>query len=150
MAQFLPFYGLQSEEALVLLEHSAKLVDQAHEELAACELSQNLIDSMTTLQEKVSTATSTFKANAYLSAHVMSVKKKVEKPLSLRLVEFDAGKGCDGKYYLFEVPPPLAGMPCKPAFFDIAQNSVTEAPDLQSLLDAHQKKSGGILGWFRS
>ena len=140
---------MQHNEAHALLQHSAKLAEQAYEELAACELPQNVVASMIELQDRIESSQAIFKATAYLTAQ--SYDRKPSKPRFVvhRLDHYEAGKDASGNYNFYPIPPPQEYVACKPAFFDIAQNFVTETPDLKPLIDAHQKKSGGLFSWFR-
>ncbi len=142
------------DEALALFEQASTLATEAAEEIAACQDMDDadaLIESMADLEREVTVALCRAKACAYL-ANRGSGASSATSGMSLlrRLDDFDSG----GKTYrLADVPPMLEPIPCKPMFFDIANNYVRDYPhsELQAYLDSKKEetsqKKKGIFGW---
>ena len=140
------------DQALALFDQAAMLAAEAAEEIAACQEIENideLIESMASLEREITIVKVRAKASLYL-ANQGSNASSATSGLTLlcRLNDFDSG----GKTHrIADVPPSLKPIPCKPAFFDIANNYVSELPlsELERQIN-HSKGSntGGILSWL--
>ena len=141
------------KEALALFEQSHRLASEAAEEIAACQDmddADELIESMAMLQKEIVVMSIRTKASAFLASRC-SEASSVTTGLTLlhRLDDFDAG----GKTYrIADVPPALEPIPCKAAFFDIANNFVREYPmdELEDYAESlKEKTSRGFMSWLR-
>jgi len=133
-------------EALALYDQALKLASEAAEEMAAIDAN---IDVLVALEKEIVSERCRANASAFLvmcGSNASSATTGL--PLVRRLDDFDAG---GPTYNLSSVPPSLEPIPCKPAFFDIANSYVTEFPleDLQHHVNAHHLQSKGFLRWFR-
>jgi len=141
------------KEALALLEQSAVLASEAAEEIAACqdmEMGDELIESMADLKKEVIAAQCRTRASSYLASRGSGASSATTGlTLLRRLDDFDSG----GKTYrIAAVPPNLEPMPCKPAFFDIANSYVNQFPIDELEFYANTLKatgSRGFMSWFR-
>ncbi len=142
------------KEALALFDQSLQLASEAAEEIAACQDmddADEFIESMALLQQEIAVVVIRTKASAFLASRG-SEASSVSTGLTLlrRLDDFDSG----GKTYrIADVPPALEPIPCKPAFFDIANNFVREFPLEELEYHAQSLKasseSRGFMNWFR-
>lgn len=138
------------DEAYALFEQASSLALEAEEEIAACEEMEggdDLITSMEALRKEIEGAKCRAQACAYL-ARVGGSSASSGRSLMRRLEDFDSG---GETYCLAHVPPKLEPMACKPTFFDVALNYVSDYPvdELQKVIDENTVQSKGILGWFR-
>eukprot|EP00558_Chaetoceros_sp_UNC1202_P004803 CAMPEP_0197242892 /NCGR_PEP_ID=MMETSP1429-20130617/8503_1 /TAXON_ID=49237 /ORGANISM="Chaetoceros sp., Strain UNC1202" /LENGTH=333 /DNA_ID=CAMNT_0042703005 /DNA_START=12 /DNA_END=1013 /DNA_ORIENTATION=+ len=138
-------------EALSLFGQASKLASEAAEEVAACQnmvSTDEIIESMVELEEEITVAQCRSKASAYLAKRG-SGASTVTSGMNLlrRLEDFDSG----GKVYrLGDVPPALEPVPCKPFFFDVANNYVRNFPGEALAVHVHlkRKKNRGLFSWF--
>ena len=140
-------------EALALLDQAESLAQEASEEIGACDQMEGADDMLEKLEgvlEEMRGEKCRVLAVAYLSKHRPSTSGK---PLLERLHDYDVPSASTP---LAHVPPRLEPMACKPSFFDVALNYVSEYPadELERALGEHRegtgaKSKGGLLGWFR-
>lgn len=139
-------------EALALLDQAEGLAREAAEELGACERLAGgaaLLEHLEGVREELRGEKCRALAAAYLGR---SRGAASEQCLLDRLHDYDAPSAV----VLSHVPPKLEPMACKPSFFDVALNYVSDYPaeELERALGEHgDKKDGaagtGFLGWFR-
>eukprot|EP00551_Chaetoceros_affinis_P007111 CAMPEP_0203667732 /NCGR_PEP_ID=MMETSP0090-20130426/4513_1 /ASSEMBLY_ACC=CAM_ASM_001088 /TAXON_ID=426623 /ORGANISM="Chaetoceros affinis, Strain CCMP159" /LENGTH=732 /DNA_ID=CAMNT_0050531985 /DNA_START=34 /DNA_END=2229 /DNA_ORIENTATION=- len=116
-------------EALALFEQALFLASEAAEEIAACqemEMADELIETMADLRKEINAVQVRTQAASFLASRGSQASSATSGlTLLRRLDDFDSG----GKTYrIADVPPALEATPCKPAFFDIANNYVNEFP----------------------
>jgi hypothetical protein len=139
-------------EALALYDQAMALAMEAAEEIAACQdmdRADELIDSMAALETEITGAKCRAEACAYLAKCGSSASSATTGATLLRrLDDFDSG---GRSFRLANVPPALEPIACKPSFFDIAHNYVTDFldDDLEFHVNAHKLQSKGFLNWFR-
>lgn len=139
-------------EATALFDQTSSLAHQAAEEIAACQDIENpdvLIESMIDLQEDIEKAKCRTEAHAYLASLGSAGATLTDSGKSLihRLDDFDSG----GKSYrLVDIPPTYETITCKPTFFDVANNHISDMPinELQKHIDNNKTQSRSLLGWF--
>mmetsp|Transcript_14834 Transcript_14834/g.14286 ORF Transcript_14834/g.14286 Transcript_14834/m.14286 type:complete len:688 (-) Transcript_14834:292-2355(-) len=139
-------------EAIALFGQASSLAHQAAEEIAACQDIENfdtLIESMVDLEKDIEGAKCKAEAHAYLVklGSAGATLGDCGRSLIHRLDDFDSG----GKTYrLVDIPPSCETITCKPTFFDIANNYISEMPidELQMHIDNNKKQSKSLLGWF--
>mmetsp|Transcript_26092 Transcript_26092/g.38598 ORF Transcript_26092/g.38598 Transcript_26092/m.38598 type:complete len:544 (-) Transcript_26092:104-1735(-) len=130
-------------EAVVLIEQSKHLADQASEEIAACDEMQKgdkYIDELERLSHEIEALMLRFQIQAYLGTSSLSSTGD----LFSRLNQFNPVQN------VTELA--LIPLPAKPAFFDIAWNHANTFPrdDLQGYVDQKKSKSNsGLLSWFQ-
>lgn len=116
-------------EALALFDQAALLASEAAEEIAACqemEEADDLIKSMADLQNEINAVQVRTKASLFLASRGSDASSATSGlTLLCRLDDFDSG---GVTYRVADVPPSLKPIPCKPAFFDIANNYVNSFP----------------------
>ena len=140
-------------EAVALFDQCKLLASRASEEIAACQdMDDSLIESMESLESKVSAARSRSAACAYLAMIGGGGGNQATNPVTnilKRLDDFEVGQSLAQK--LVDVPPALEPIFSKPTFFDIALNHVGDMPidELQEHVNEYQEQSSGLLGWFR-
>ena len=140
-------------EALALFDQAATLASEAAEEIAACqemEMADELIEFMADLQKEITAVQVRTRASSFLASRGSEASSATTGlTLLRRLDDFDSG----GKTsHIADVPPALEPIPCKPAFFDIANNYVNEFPmdELEFHSNAVKAKgSRGFMSWFR-
>lgn len=139
-------------EATALFDQASSLAHQAAEEIAACQDIENpdaLIESMIELNEDIEKAKCKTEAHAYL-ANLGSAGATLSdsgKSLIHRLDDFDSG----GKSHrLIDIPPTYETITCKPTFFDIANNYISDMPidELKAHIENNKTQSRSLLGWF--
>lgn len=89
-------------------------------------------------------------AVSYLNSNTSST---ADKCVLERLHDYDIPSATTP---LAHVPPKLEPMACKPSFFDVALNFVSDYPtaELEQVIEEHGDgssggESKGIMGWFR-
>ncbi len=116
-------------EALALFDQAALLASEAAEEIAACqemEEADELIKSMADLQNEINAVQVRTKASSFLASRGSDASSATSGlTLLCRLDDFDSG---GVTYRVADVPPSLKPIPCKPAFFDIANNYINSFP----------------------
>lgn len=140
-------------EALALFDQAELLATEAAEEIAACqemERADELIEAMADLKNEITAVQVRTRASSFLASRG-SEASSVTSGLTLlcRLDDFDSG---GLTFRVADVPPSLKPIPCKPAFFDIANNYVSELPmdELEFHASAVKAKgSRGFMSWFR-
>jgi signal recognition particle subunit SRP68 len=140
------------QEAVALYDVASRLASEAAEEIAACpnmERADELIESMVDLESDIVGAKCRADACAYLAKRGSGASSATNGATLLnRIDDFDSG----GKTYrLSNVPLTLELVACKPSFFDIANNYVSDFPmeELRGHINAHNTQSRGFLKWFR-
>ncbi len=139
-------------EAVALLDQAESLANEALEEIGACDQMENG-DALLEILDKVASEMRGEKcrvlALAYLSKSSSSSSRKC---LLQRLHDINMPSSPTS---VSHVPPKLEPMACKPSFFDVALNYVSEYPvdELDRAMEeyngAETAASSGILGWFR-
>ena len=140
-------------EALTLLDQADSLAREACEEIGACdgmEGRDELLANLDGAVEGMRGEKCRILAVSYLNAKASSTSGKC---LLKRLHDYGITSALAP---LSHVPPKLEPMACKPSFFDVALNYVSEYPveELRQALDKHgggasRITSKGLLGWFR-
>jgi len=131
-------------EALVLIQQSEHLANQANEEIAACDEMKQAdayMDALDNLLHEIKTIKLRFQLQSYLGASTLSTTGD----LFSKLDQFKPSSN------IVEIAPIPA--PAKPAFFDIAWNYASLFPqqELTKYIDENKPKgSTGLMGWFRS
>jgi signal recognition particle subunit SRP68 len=145
-----PLVGKYSH-AVALLDQAESLAREALEEIGACdqmERRDELLERLEGVAEEMNGEKSSVFAASYLSKN-MSCKSSL--PLLQRLHDYDLPAT---PTHLTDMPPKLEPIACKPSFFDVALNYVSEYPieEIEKILQDHSetKPTGsGFLGWFR-
>ena len=141
-------------EALALLDQAESLAQEATEEIGACdqmECGDELLETLESVLEEMRGEKCRVLAVSYLNKNTSSA---AGKPLLERLHDYDLPS--DPKAAITNVPPKLQPMACKPSFFDVALNYVSDYPaeELEKAMEEHgegaSSASKGFLGWFRS
>ena len=141
-------------ESLALFDQAELLATEAAEEIAACqemEKAHELIKAMADLKNEITAVqVRTTRASSFLTSRG-SEASSVTSGLTLlcRLDDFDSGGLA---FRVADVPPSLKPIPCKPEFFDIANNYVRDIPmdELEFHANAVKAKgSRGFMSWFR-
>lgn len=140
-------------EALTLLDQADSLAREACEEIGACdgmEGRDELLANLDGAVEGMRGEKCRILAVSYLNAKASSTSGKC---LLERLHDYGIPSASAP---LSHVPPKLEPMACKPSFFDVALNYVSDYPveELRQALDKHgggasRITSKGLLGWFR-
>ncbi|KAL7463400.1 hypothetical protein ACHAXS_003777 [Conticribra weissflogii] len=149
-------------EALALLEQAESVASEALEEIAACdkmEEGEEMLEHLETVVGEIKGEKSRVVAVSYLSktASLSSSSSSSQSASSLlhRLHSYEVPSNPTKS--ITSVPPKLEPMACKPSFFDVALNYVSEYPveELEKAMEECLGKkdagvaSTGILGWFR-
>lgn len=144
-------------EALALLDQAESLALEACEEIGACdgmEGGDELLENLESALEEMRGEKCRVLAVSYLSMNASS-STRAGKSLLERLHDYDIPSAATMPL-LTHVPPKLEPMACKPSFFDVALNYVSDYPveDLEQALEEHGEQnssaaSTGFLGWFR-
>jgi signal recognition particle subunit SRP68 len=144
-----PLVGKHSQ-AVALLDQAEKLAREALEEIGACDQMEGrdeILERLESVVEEMKGEKSRVFAVSYLSKTGSS---KSSLPLLQRLHDYDIPAT---PAYLTDIPPKLEPIACKPSFFDVALNYVSDYPveELDRVLEAHGEKaaSSGLMGWFR-
>ncbi|GKY95758.1 hypothetical protein MPSEU_000536600 [Mayamaea pseudoterrestris] len=140
------------QQCLALLAQASKLLKRAREEISACEDimkgARAYLVGLDELQQHITLMTCRVEATQYLDQESVHYGRQTNRPLWLRLDDFDAGA------VLCDSPPLPIIMPFKPTFFDIAYQHVGagEFPieELQDFIEAHEPKRASLFTWFRS
>jgi len=140
-------------EALALLDQAESLAQEASEEIGACDQMEGvdkLLENLESVLEEMRGEKCRVLSVSYLSKNNLSASGKC---LLDRLHDYDIPSAGTP---LANVPPKLEPMACKPSFFDVALNYVSDYPaeELEQALEVHGNdkgaaSAGGILGWFR-
>jgi len=140
------------QEALALLDQAESLAQEASEEIGACDQMEggdDLLENLENVLEEMRGEKCRVVAVSYLSKHTLSTSGKC---LLERLHDYDVPSAGTP---LTHVPPKLMPMACKPSFFDVALNYVSDYPaeELERVLEEHgdgkSAASTGFMGWFR-
>lgn len=145
-----PLVGKYSQ-AVTLLDQAESLANEALEEIGACDQMEHR-DELLERLEKVAEEMKGEKCRVFAMSYLSKTgPSKSSLPLLSRLHDYDIPAN---PTYVTDVPPKLEPIACKPSFFDVALNYVSDYPvdELERLLEAHGEKAGtssGLLGWFR-
>lgn len=140
-------------EALALLDQAESLAQEASEEIGACDQMEggdDLLENLENVLEEMRGEKCRVLAESYLNKNTSSNSNK--KCLLERLHDYDIPSASAP---LAHVPPKLVPMACKPSFFDVALNYVSDYPmeELEQAVKEHgdgaNTASKGFLGWFR-
>lgn len=140
-------------EALALLDQAESLAQEASEEIGACDKMEGgdeMLEKLESLLEEMRGEKCRLLAVSYLGENTVSTSGK---PLLERLHDYDIPSASTP---LAHVPPRLEPMACKPSFFDVALNYVSDYP-VEELEQACEEfgdgksteSTKGFLGWFR-
>ena len=137
-------------EAIALLEQAERLANEALEEIGACDQMENgdvLLEGL----EKVAAEMRGEKCRVLALSYLSKSSLGSEKCLLERLHDYNIPSSPKS---IAHVPPKLVPMACKPSFFDVALNYVSEYPveELDVAMEEYNRASAassGILGWFR-
>ena len=142
-------------EASSLLDQAEGLAREAIEEIGACkgmEGGAGLLENLEGALGGIRGERCCVLAVSYLDASASS-SSTPGRCLLERLHDYDA---TSASATLCHVPPKLEPMACKPSFFDVALNYVSDYPveELRRALEGHGDggaitASRGLLGWFR-
>lgn len=141
-------------EAVALLDQAESLAQEASEEIGACDQMEGgdeLLEKLKNVLEEMRGEKCRVLAVSYLNKNTSSLSTS-EKPLLERLHDYDIPSASAP---LTHVPPKLEPMACKPSFFDVALNYVSDYPveELEHAVEygdgASSSAGKGILGWFR-
>ena len=139
-------------EAVALLDQAESLANEALEEIGACDQMENgdaLLENLEKVASEMRGEKCRVLALSYLSKSSSSSSGKC---LLQRLYDTNMPSSPTS---VSHVPPKLEPMACKPSFFDVALNYVSEYPvdELDRAMEeyngAETAASSGILGWFR-
>eukprot|EP00577_Skeletonema_sp_RCC1716_P008360 CAMPEP_0113414812 /NCGR_PEP_ID=MMETSP0013_2-20120614/24226_1 /TAXON_ID=2843 ORGANISM="Skeletonema costatum, Strain 1716" /NCGR_SAMPLE_ID=MMETSP0013_2 /ASSEMBLY_ACC=CAM_ASM_000158 /LENGTH=718 /DNA_ID=CAMNT_0000301713 /DNA_START=8 /DNA_END=2164 /DNA_ORIENTATION=- /assembly_acc=CAM_ASM_000158 len=138
-------------EAIALLDQAERLANEALEEIGACDQMEHgdaLLESLEKVAAEMRGEKCRVLALSYLSK---SSSTGSGKCLLQRLHDYNIPSSPKS---IAHVPPKLEPMACKPSFFDVALNYVSEYPadELERAMEEHngaETASSGILGWFR-
>lgn len=138
-------------EAVALLDQAERLANEALEEIGACDQMENgdaLLESLEKVAAEMRGEKCRVLALSYLSK---SSSTGSGKCLLQRLHDYNIPSSPKS---IAHVPPKLEPMACKPSFFDVALNYVSEYPvdELERAMEEYngaEAASSGILGWFR-
>jgi len=138
-------------EAVALLDQAERLANEALEEIGACDQMENgdaLLESLEEVAAEMRGEKCRVLALSYLSK---SSSTGSGKCLMQRLHDYNIPSSPKS---IAHVPPKLEPMACKPSFFDVALNYVSEYPvdELERAMEEYngvEAASSGILGWFR-
>lgn len=143
-------------EALALLDQAEGLALEASEEIGACDRmdgGEALLEGLEGVLEEMRGEKCRALAVSYLSGRLSSTTTS-GRCLLERLHDYDVPPAGTTPL-LAHVPPKLEPMACKPSFFDVALNYVSDYPteELERALQKHgDEKSSvattGFLGWF--
>ena len=146
-------------EASALLDQAESLAQEASEEIGACDQmvgGDELLENLESLLEEMKGEKCRTLAVSYMNKHTSS-STVADKCVLERLHDYTIPSALTP---LAHVPPKLEPMACKPSFFDVAANFVSEYPteELEQVLEDHRDgssssgggQSKGLLGWFRS
>ncbi len=141
-------------QAVALLNQAESLAHEALEEIGACdqmERGEEILGSLQSVADEMKGEKCRVLAIAYL-AKTSSMKSSL--PLLQRLHDYDIPSSPTSAVSC--VPPKLEPMACKPIFFDVALNYVSDYPvvELENVLAEHGDNAAsagasGLLGWFR-
>lgn len=141
-------------EALALLDQAEGLALEASEEIGACDRMEGgeaLLEGLECVLEEMRGEKCRALAVSYLSGRPSSTGRCLLE----RLHDYDIPPAGTTPL-LAHVPPKLEPMACKPSFFDVALNYVSDYPaeELEQVLQKYDDgkssaASTGILGWFR-
>jgi len=158
--------GATTAQAMALFKQCSRLQRRAVEEVAACDFAyaaeeEQYQTQLETLETYLQATMARVKATQYLESEEKSqetassktsvTSKASIRPLWLRLKDLDAGI-----VLADQDPSPITlPIPCKPVFYDVAWEQVTDTSDSLQVLDGfissnEPKKSGGggFFGWF--
>jgi len=141
-------------EAVALLDQAESLAQEATEEIGACDQMEGgevLLENLESVIEEMKGEKCRMLAVSYLNTNTSST---VDKCVLERLHDYGIPSATTP---LAHVPPKLEPMACKPSFFDVALNFVSDYPteELDQVLEEHGDggsgggESKGIMGWFR-
>jgi len=138
-------------EAIALLDQAERLANEALEEIGACDQMENgdaLLENLEKVAAEMRGEKCRVLALSYLSK---SSSTGSGKCLLQRLHDYNIPSSPKS---IAHVPPKLEPMACKPSFFDVALNYVSEYPvdELDRAMEEYngtETASSGILGWFR-
>jgi len=138
-------------EAIALLDQAERLANEALEEIGACDQMENgdaLLESLKKVAAEMRGEKCRVLALSYLSKSSTTGSGKC---LLQRLQDYNIPSSPKS---ITHVPPKLEPMACKPSFFDVALNYVSEYPvdELDRAMEEYNgagTASSGILSWFR-
>ena len=141
-------------EASSLFDHAESLAREAVEEIGACDRMEDgagLVESLEGVLMDIRGGKCRALAASYSNTNASSTSSKC---ILERLYDYDIPSASAP---LCHVPPKLEPMACKPSFFDVALNYVSDYP-VEELRRALEERGGdratinprkGLLGWFR-
>ena len=151
--------GTTTEQVLALLHQCRRLERRAQEEVAACEFAnpadvEKYQKQLEMLHVHVLAMIARVSAVRFLEQGEADTasSKATNRPLWLRLRDLDAGVVLADQ----DPSPILMPIPCKPVFYDVAWEHVTDSMSSMNVLDDYiarsepqKTKSGsGLFGWF--
>ena len=145
-----PLVGKYSE-GVALLDQAELLARDALEEINACDQMEQRDEILERL-EKVVKEMKGEKCRVFAVSYLSKTgPSKSSLPLLARLHDYDIPAN---PAFIADVPPKLEPIACKPSFFDVALNYVSDYPidELEKVLKIHGEDaaaSSGLLGWFR-
>ena len=130
------------------------ITDNSSWEIGACDQMEGgdvLLENLESVIEEMKGEKCRMLAVSYLNTNVSST---ADKCVLERLHDYGIPSATTP---LAHVPPKLEPMACKPSFFDVALNFVSDYPteELEQVLEEHGDggsgggESKGIMGWFR-
>jgi signal recognition particle subunit SRP68 len=137
--------------AAALLDQAETLAREALEEIGACDQMEHRDEILKNLERVVGQMKGE-KCRVFSMAYLSeSGASKSSLPLLARLHDYDIPAD---PTFITDVPPKLEPIACKPSFFDVALNYVSDYPveQLEKVLETHGERAGassGLLGWFR-
>ncbi|KAL7560149.1 hypothetical protein ACA910_013160 [Epithemia clementina (nom. ined.)] len=150
--------GTTTAQVLALLQQCSRLQRRAEEEVLACEFRSKADEEryqkqLESLKIHLQATMARVSAVRFLEQReaASALSKATNRPLWLRLRDLDAGTVLADQ----NPSPVLLPIPCKPVFYDVAWEHVTETLSSTQILDKcialnePKKKSGpGLFGWF--
>lgn len=133
-----------------MYDHAISLAVQAADELNACEVDEEFVDSMVALEREITGAKCRAEVDVYLASLSGNAKDKATPRRSLleRINDFDGGE--PGNPLLAHVPPQLQSLSVKPTFLDVSRDIIEEKiAKAAAEVDANQASGKGLLGWLR-
>lgn len=136
----------QVRQAMALFGQARKLVDRAKEEVAACDGQENYLVDLEHLSLLIRASVCRMEAKAFLAQGGSHSVGSSNRPLWMRIKDWDDGHGI-----IADNPPLPIPIPPKPIFYDIAWQLVPRPDVTQELADyiaTHEAKLG-FFDWLR-
>jgi hypothetical protein len=144
-------------QVLALLRQAANLAKRAQEEVAAVDDTDNNeeakehVETLKELESKIRAMTCRAQATRFLQSQSQSTSLQTDRPLWLRLEDFDSGT------VIADDPPLFIPIPAKPVFYDICWEHVAGdfpvhviAEYLAEHAPNQKNRSTGFFGWLKS